>query len=309
MNLKAWLRLMRFPNLLIVALTQYLIYLFVFYLNFDLADLSPTLNSWEFALLVISTICIAAGGYIINDILDCEIDRINKPDRLIIGKEITRTKAKQSYLIIIFLGGIIALHLAIQTDNLPLFILYPIAVLLLYLYSKYFKKSFLIGNWIVGLFCAFVAGIVWVAELPSLKLYQIQEAQKAHYLERVLMFYLLFAFLSTTFRELVKDMEDIEGDRLEGCRTLPIVWSIEKGKWIAVGNALLLFLVVLWLGYYISNYTPLAQLVLAILAIQLPLLYSIIKTIRARTSSDFHSISQTLKIMMLLGLILLFWLA
>ena len=304
-----FLRLIRFPNLIIVALTQCLIYYLVFINNYQAFALDTALNTIQFFLLVISTLCIAAGGYIINDILDYDIDVINKPDQLIVGKQISIKAAKRLYLWSILLGFIISVYLAVVTQNLPLLFLYPTAVLLLYLYSKYFKKSFLVGNLIVSFFCAFVAGIVWVAERNSFLELQNITSIEAIYLTMILIFYLLFAFISTLFREIIKDIEDIEGDRIGNCHTLPIVLGIPKAKIISTLAAISLIAVLAYLLHQLwltSNYIA---IIFSFLAIFFPIFYALYKLYYAEHSKDFHYISQIAKLIMLMGLILLFLIA
>ncbi|MEM9849179.1 MAG: geranylgeranylglycerol-phosphate geranylgeranyltransferase [Bacteroidota bacterium] len=303
------IRLVRFPNLLIVAITQYLIYDLVFFDRYQQFSIHPSLDTWQLCLLVLSTLCIAAGGYIINDVLDYEIDLINKPDRLIIGRIIPIRTAKQLYYWSIALGFAISFYLALVTDNLPLLVLYPIAVALLYFYSRYFKKSFLTGNLIVAFFCAFVAGIVWVAERDGFTELTIASSETAAYLRTILLFYLLFAFISTLFREIIKDIEDIEGDRIGACTTLPIVLGLRRSKIICAAIALVLILLlfslirVLWVNtYYLA-------ILFAILFIFSPIIYALFKLYAAENSKDFGHISQIAKLIMLTGLIMLFLIA
>ncbi|MEN0050330.1 MAG: geranylgeranylglycerol-phosphate geranylgeranyltransferase [Bacteroidota bacterium] len=307
--MKAFFHLIRSPNLLIVALTQVLIYFIVFLPSFNAANITPDLDFLHLGLLIFSTICIAAGGYIINDILDLEIDQINKPEKTIIGNQISIKSANQLYWGSILLGFFISLYLAIKTNNLPLLSLYPTAVFLLFLYSKHFKKSILVGNIIVSIFCAFVAGIIWVAERHSFSIFQAKNAEAADYLQFVLLIYLGFAFLSTMFREIVKDLEDQEGDAVGNCKTLPIVVGTQAAKITAFffGLSLLAMLIylcqVLW---QMANYWALGFVVLAVC---LPILYSFYLLWKAKLPSDFHRISQLAKGMILMGLILLLLIA
>ncbi|MEM8528815.1 MAG: geranylgeranylglycerol-phosphate geranylgeranyltransferase [Bacteroidota bacterium] len=307
--MKIFLQLIRFPNLLIVALTQALIYFIVFFPNFRAIGVSPDLNVFHLGLLIFSTICIAAGGYIINDILDLEIDQINKPEKTIIGNQISIKRASQLYGLSILIGFIISLYLAIKTNNLPLLSLYPIAVFLLYLYSKYFKKSVLVGNIIVSLFCAFVAGIIWVAERNTFLILQQKNEEAADHLQFVLWIYLGFAFLATMFREIVKDLEDQEGDRIGNCRTLPIVAGTSTAKIIAFLFGIALFVMLAYLFQTLITLDRKLALLFLMLTLFSPLLYSFHLLRKAKLPNDFHRISQLAKIMMLMGLILLFLIA
>lgn len=307
--MKIFLQLIRFPNLLIVVLTQLLIYFIVFVPNFSVANITPDLDLLHLSLLIFSTVCIAAGGYIINDILDLEIDQINKPEKTIIGNQISIKNAHWLYWGSILLGFFISIYLAIKTNNLPLLSLYPIAVFLLFLYSKYFKKSVLIGNIIVSVFCAFVAGIIWVAERNSFLTFQTKNPEEADYLQLVLLIYLGFAFLATMFREIVKDLEDQEGDRIGNCRTLPIVAGIKTAKIVVFFFGIALLIILLYLCQVLWQMVNYWALGFIILAVFLPLFYSFYLLWKAKEQSDFHRISQLAKGIMLMGLILLFLIA
>jgi len=228
----SFLRLIRFPNLLIVILTQYLLEYLVLRPAIQDSSNSPLLDHFHFALLVFSTVIIAAGGYIINDIYDYKIDLINKPDQLIINKKISSKNAWIIYWSISIFGFLISLYLAFYVKNLPLVLIYPIAILLLFLYSKSLKKSVLVGNLIVALFCAFVPGIVLFAERETLmpsseyKEYCLTSELISNPAIQSFFFYILFAFISTLYREVIKDIEDVEGDKKNGCKTLPVfsIW-------------------------------------------------------------------------------------
>ncbi|MEL6987010.1 MAG: UbiA family prenyltransferase, partial [Bacteroidota bacterium] len=157
--MKSFLNLIRWKNLLLVAITQYAIRAIILLPCFKSEQILPHLNEWQFLSLVISTLLVAAGGYIINDYYDIEIDKINKPKQVIIGKKITKRMAIFIYSFITVIGLILSITLAIQLDKLILLPIYPTAVLLLFLYARNFKKLALIGNLIVA---AFTAGVLLI---------------------------------------------------------------------------------------------------------------------------------------------------
>jgi len=299
-------RLLRFPNLIIVAITQYLLQYLLIVPLIKQNGLVPDLDVLHFSLLVLSTMIIAAGGYIINDILDLPIDKINKPDQLIIEKKIPIPVAYWLYSGLTFLGFAISFYLAIHVQNLPLVLLYPSAVVLLFLYSKYFKQLVLIGNMVVSIFCAFVAGIVWFAERYTFDDLLQENKIAGERLQFILGLYLIFAFLSTMYREIVKDIEDRDGDMTYHCKTLPIVFGVNVAKWVAFAfGILLLSFLVLTSKQLIENQSYVAISFIWI-AIVLPLLFSFYKLSKAATNEDFHQISTIAKFIMLTGLILLF---
>ena len=304
-RLRAFLRLIRFPNLLIVVLTQYLIQYWLHIPYFEKAGLSPSLDHFRFALLVLDTVLIAAGGYIVNDLIDYDIDRINKAEQLIINKEITKKSAWRYYHVINVIGFIIALYIANHLHQIRLIFIFPLAVFLLSLYSKKLKQQVLTGNLVVALFCLFVPGVVIFSERATYAQMERYAPKSANELWIIVGGYLLFAFYSTMFREIVKDMEDMEGDRALGLKTLPIVWGINAAKRVAVFFGISLLAVLFpWLILSLKKIQYL-QLSYIIIAVALPSLYALFLLYQAKTKTDFHYISQLIKGIMLMGLVYL----
>lgn len=300
-----WLRFVRWPNLVIVALTQCLLQYLVMLPLLEQAGLSPLLDPIHFALLVLDTLLIAMGGYIINDLLDHRADLVNKPDKVFVGRHVSPTQGRYLYAGLNVLGFLIAGYLAIHVNNLGLLSIYPLAVWLLYLYSRYWKRLPLIGNLVVAAFCAFVAGVVWFAERESFADIAAQQPVLASRSAFLFGGYLLFAFLTTMYREIVKDLEDLEGDRAEGLRTLPVVAGTLAAK---IWAAAFLLPTLLALGFWMSMLwegQQRASLAFTLAAIVVPLLASGIFLVKARTKADYARLSRLVKWVMLAGLLLL----
>jgi 4-hydroxybenzoate polyprenyltransferase len=301
----SFLKLIRFPNLIIIVLTQYLLQYLILIPAFQEAELSPLLDHFHFTILVFSTVLIAAGGYIINDLEDYKIDLLNKPEKVIINQFISKKNAWKLYWGISLFGFSISLYLAIYVKNLPLIFIYPTAIFFLFIYSKSLKKSVLWGNIIVSIFCAFVAGIVIFAERENVWLLNYDNLIAGNKVVELFGFYLLFAFFSTMFREIIKDLEDEDGDRKNGCRTLPIVFGKTAAKWVGIffGNILLLILGY-WLFLRKENGFDFGFSYLLI-GIVFPLIFSIAKLFLAKTKKEFHLLSQISKYIMLSGILYL----
>lgn len=299
------IQLFRPVNLLIVAITQFFLQYFVLVPALSEINLSPSLDFIHFSLLVISTVLVAGGGYIVNDILDYEADIINKPENVVINKSLNKTKGWTIYWITTFLGGIIALYLANQVDNLLLFFIYPVAVLLLYLYSLNFKKKPIIGNLVVSTFCAGVAGLVLFAEREQFYNINYVQQEIKFQLATIFLGYIIFAFISTFLREVVKDIEDIEGDQMIGAETFPVKYGIKKAvKLTIVFNLLLLagvLISAIWLWIY-EEYISSLFLCIFILPV---VIYLNILLFKSKSKKDFSRTSTLIKVVMLFGLILL----
>ncbi len=297
---KYFISILRPINLSIVALSQLAVYFLFIAPLFTEYNIDRQLCTGLIWLFILDTVLIAAGGYIINDIKDIHTDRINKVTKTYLGPDkISLKTAWYYYAFIVVTGGIIAYYIAVSIGKPLLLIIYPIAVIMLYFYSTRWKMRPLTGNIVVSLFCAFVPGIIWYAESDGMSTLHDQSPSW------VLLFgaYILFGFLITLVREIVKDLEDIEGDKYAGHRTLPIAVGPERAKSLAVFTAILLissygfWLLALWRAGYIYS------LVLVILCVLLPTLYVITILSSSRTKADFSRISQYLKVIMLVSLI------
>jgi len=305
--LKNFLRFIRFPNLIIVGLTQYLMRYCILQPFYSQLNIAPSLDAFHFFLLVLTTMLIAAGGYVINDIYDYDIDKINKPDKVFVGRIFGLRKAWRMYAWLNIAGIAIALYVAWRVGDMRLALLFPAAAVPLWLYSRQLKKTALMGNVVVSLFCALVALLVLFAERNALL--QITQTNKEYgeYVFYLFWGYAAFAYLSTMFREIVKDMEDVEGDTAQGCRTMPVIWGIPAAKNIAGGFGLALaatvFMLMRW-QWQNFDWHWLGMLYTFVL-IFVPILLALLLLSFAKSKADMHRLSGFLKLIMLTGLLYL----
>jgi 4-hydroxybenzoate polyprenyltransferase len=271
--IQSLLKLTRFWNLLIIGLAQY------FTAFFLIGARTKVFFDFDFFLLCTSTVFIAAAGYIINDYYDVKIDFINKPDRVVVGKSITRRYAILFHVILSGLGTLIGFYLSLQ-----IFAYNVLSVFLLWLYSNSLKRLPFIGN-------------LTVALLTGLSIYLVEVYYRAD--SSTVLIYAVFSFFMTLVREIIKDMEDLKGDNTFGCRTLPILMGIRKTKQIIYVVLVLFSITVLVLNHVFASLYIHYFLVLLFA----PLLWLVNRLIRADTTKDYAWLSNFCKLIMLLGIL------
>jgi 4-hydroxybenzoate polyprenyltransferase len=290
---------------MIVAVTQILIYHQLLNQTFKRYSISGTFNSFEFVLFVFTTLLVTASGYIINDIYDIETDRINKPDKRIIDVHLSLSSAWKIYFSMILTGALISFYLAVQRNDLFYWFIYPAAVFLLFGYSRWFKGIPYLGNILVSLFCAAVPGIFFLSEASVLKELKIRDLTSFLPLHNLLLAYVLFAFLTNLYREIVKDLQDETGDKLTNIQTAAVYFGKKNTKIMALFTALITSMVITF-SFSQSIFSNIPYLfILQILLIQTPLSISIIKIIQAKDDKAFRNVGLWIKLIMINGLILI----
>lgn len=295
--IKDFLLLIRWPNIFFIVITQCLFY---FALVPSIApNLFTSKSIFLFSLLVTSSVLIAAAGYVINDYFDVKIDAINKPEKVIIGKRIKRRWAIFFHLLLSAIGLGTSIYVARYT-GMWIAIANLCCIFLLWIYSIKFKKELAIGNFIIAALTAWVIFSVYIFVIGYYGNAIVVESPK---LLKYAMLYAGFAFIVTIIREVIKDMEDTEGDRLYHANTMPIAWGIPTSKvftavWIIVCIGLLISIA----GYaVVIGYWWITIYIMALLIS--PFLYLLFKLRKASSSKDYHSLSSLIKIIMLLGIL------
>lgn len=256
-------------------LAQYFTAIFLIEKN----DWVSTLKDHRLFLLSLSTVLIAAAGYIINDYYDVKIDLINKPERVVVGKVLKRRVAMFAHTFLnvtgIALGALLSWPIALLNFTSALF---------LWLYSNQLKRMPLIGNLVV----AFLTGLsIYIVAI----LFYVNNS--------AVMAYSLFAFSFTLIREIIKDIEDLKGDKTFGCKTLPIVLGVRKTKWVIYTLSILTVVV---LGFLAKAFIG-DQLTIMSMLLSLPLGYLSYKLSKADTTRQFGRLSTYCKIIMLFGIL------
>lgn len=306
MGVHPFLRLVRWPNLLIVAVTQYSLQYLVLAPALQAAGRSPTLDHFHFFLLVLDTLLVTAAGYIVNDLLDLPSDLVNKPEKVFINRHFSLWQGYVIYSALVLAGLFLAWHLALHVGHPAQVLLYPVAVVLLWLYSLQFKKWPLWGNIVVSLFVSFVAGIVLFAEREAMAGLLASGVAPIQDTAWVFAGYLLFAFFSTLCREIVKDMEDLDGDRLRQAMTLPARYGLGVAKCWALASGVILLALLAVLARHLAGLGLWASFLYLVVALAVPTAAALLLIYRAKGKRAYGKASLLLKYIMLAGLILLF---
>ena len=292
--MRPYLAILRPNNILLTLFTQGVFMIAASrtsYFNIDWSNII-----WPESVLIILTCCLtAAGGDIINDLFDVETDHINRPNKRILKRDISHKAAIVYYITLTALGQICGYYAGLGIG------LFASAIaVLLYFYSSDLKAMGLPGNSLI----AFMSGsVIYIASRG------IHEIHSAYFAE-----YAFLAFLLTMARELVKDAEDIEGDKEQGCETFPILYGTRKTN--ILSNVILALIVIfLVTAAYLLSIEPFfnvkstieihrfvypAFLVLALVPMILKSMWMIGK---ANNKRDYKKISKWLKLTMLVGLI------
>lgn len=268
---ESFLRLTRAWNLLIIVFAQY-------FTAFFLAQ-ADVFRDLELFLLSLSTVLIAAGGYVINDYYDVKIDYVNNPERVVVGKTIHRRFAILLHIALSALGFFIGLLVSWKLALVNIF-----SISMLWFYSNLLKRLPFIGNFAVALLTGASIAIL-------LFLYDTNVV--------MILIYALFSFFMTLVREIIKDMEDLKGDNTYGCKTLPIVWGIRKTK-ITLYLLIFIFLVtVVIINHYYVN----LEIIYFVMLLFVPMAWLVMRLARADTKKDYGWLSSFCKVIMLLGIL------
>ncbi|MDA0193448.1 MAG: geranylgeranylglycerol-phosphate geranylgeranyltransferase [Bacteroidetes bacterium] len=270
------LRLSRIPNLIIITLTQYLTAVFLFHLGDHVMDV---LTDHRFFLLSLSTVMIAAAGYMINDYYDTKIDYVNRPKKVIVGRILDRRLVLMLYNLFNSFGVLIGLYLSWQIAAVHIF-----SSFLLWLHSNQLKRMPLLGNLVIGVLAGFSLLIVNI-----------------YYLEFNLLVvtYSFFAFFINVAREILKDLEAIKGEEKFGSQALPIVLGMRKTKkfvYFLITISAIGLTAFLW---RVNNHTLIAYFILLI-----PFFgYFTILLIKADTQQKFAFLSDLINFIMITGIL------
>jgi len=263
-------------------------------------DVDTALNHLDFIMLMMATLSIAAAGYILNDVYDLEVDRINKPSKVLVSRKISVGKANMWYNLLNGIGLLCGLYVAYRVDKLSFVAIFVITILLLKVYNSGLKKLPLIGNILISVMVSVSILIVGVFDL--IPMVNEENGVKQYLAFKILIDYAIFAFMFMLLREIVKDIEDVNGDRVEKMKTIPILLGRRRAKNLVFALSFVpLILVTLYSFDNYSNYPFILAYMLIL--VSMPLLYFMTKIIYAKHKEDYIFASRLLKWIMLLGML------
>ncbi len=307
------LKLVRVQNLFIVALTMVLMRYAIIEPILSILPFSALgsteaesmvlqLNWYDFMILVLSTVFITAAGYVINDYFDIKTDLVNR-GKVIVGTLVSRRKAMMWHNILNALGIAGGFYVSYKIGYFWLGIFFLLVSGLLYFYSATYKRQLLVGNIIVSLLTAAVPFMVVVFDMAPVYAYYSQIASNMPSLTILLYWvggFSVFAFLVSLTREIVKDMEDFEGDRAYGSNSLPVAMGLRGAKIVSVSLVASIVLLLLYVWYFHLN--DLVTILYISASLILPLAIAVYFIIKGRDQRDFNIASLWIKIVMLSGI-------
>lgn len=303
------MRLVRWSNLLFLAALVWVMEKWVATPILVKAAFGEQLPGYLLLLIILATVLIAAGGYVINDYFDVKIDRINRPDEVIVTRSISKPAAMRLSIILSGIGIACGIALAVVLKSLTIGILFVLIPGLLWFYSSSYKRLFMIGNLIIALLAGVTPIVVAMTNVAVLQLrYEtiLPYTTLVHDIYAWLGGFALFAFLLTWIREIIKDMQDQMGDRELECHSMPVVWGEKWTKVFVTGLIVITLVIIGHLWWHIlpfpTAWTNLSTRYIA-LGIVTPLLCSVWLLWSAKIPSDYKVCQQVVKFTMLIGML------
>ena len=303
------MRLVRWSNLLFLAALIWLMEKWVAVPILDKAAFGEQMPWYVLLLLMLATVLIAAGGYVINDYFDVKIDRINRPDELIVTRTVSKPTAMRLSIGLSATGMVCGLVLALLLRSMTFAVLFIIVPGLLWFYSSSYKRLFMVGNLTISLLAALTPMMVAMANVAVLQLRYaaiLPYTTLVHDIYAWLGGFALFAFLLTWIREIVKDMQDQMGDRELECHSMPVVWGDMWTKVFVTALIVLTLAVIGHLWYHVlpfdRGWSSLSTRYI-LFGIVTPLIGSLGLLWAAKIPSDYKTCQQLVKFTMLLGML------
>ncbi|MBS1761236.1 MAG: geranylgeranylglycerol-phosphate geranylgeranyltransferase [Bacteroidetes bacterium] len=296
----AFLKLVRLPNLVFIALAQ-ILFQYCIYSPLYKGQI-PQSDTYHFIFLVLASVFIAAAGYILNDYFDINIDEVNKPKKMVVDKIISRRWAIVWHLALSSLGVICSFLAFPFLQKWYLIVANLFCIALLWFYSTNFKKQLLVGNIVISVLTGWTILVVFFSKVNFIDAFGGGNIVHDK-LFKLAIQYTAFAFIISLVREAIKDLEDMHGDAAYQCKTMPIVWGVNVTKvyiavWLTVLLALLFSVVV-----YVLQFQWWFAIIYVLAAVIVPLILVFSHLKSSRTQQDYHRLSNIVKLSMFTGVL------
>lgn len=300
-----FLRLIRYKNLIMVLLTMVL----TKYALIHSISQSSFLSTSIFAIVCLSILCLTAAGYIVNDILDVKADLVNKPEKVFIGTSISIKKAWVLYSFLSVIGILCCVYV-LHSQQLSYHYLtaYVGTSLLLLLYSSHLKKLPVIGNLLIAGFCATIIYILYLLDDTNEQVHGFWNNFNKIFgdivLHVMIVYYIVFSFITTLIREMIKDIEDVDGDYTMKMKTLPILIGRKRARNAVIGLSLVfILLLLLVIKSFLEASDGIILGLYFLVFILFPFVYFTYLLWSARTKKQFHFLSNLMKLILFFGIL------
>lgn len=301
-----YIKLLRIPNLVFIAAIQLLMYFCVLTPILGVYGLTPAMSVTELMLLVISSVLIAGGGYVINDYFDMKIDEINHPFTRVVGKTLTRHQAMVFYQVLSVMGTLTGLYLCFKAHSITYVFVYLMVLGLLWFYSSTYKRQLVLGNFIVAFLAAMVPFIVGLFEIRFMDV-NYTPSEDTRFIGNLVITWMggfgICAFLWTFIREIVKDMEDEKGDRELECHTFPVVLGFARTKVVVFVSLAITLGICAYFTFYLIPFDDPFTYRYYILGIVIPSFFFVYILASAKKKADYKLASTVLKMIMVVGML------
>lgn len=301
----SFLKLIRWTNLLIILISMLFTLLLVIRPILGIHGFELGLGVWPFSMLLVATLLIAMGGYLINDFYDMNADSVNKPGKNLVGRKYPVYIADIMYWFFTIGGVLAGMLLSWWIGHLNYSLIFVFSAGLLWFYASRYQCQPLVGNVVVAFLSALSFGLVWIFELFALSsqtesLGQLQASFGL--VNRMMGIYISFAFLVSLLREIVKDVEDIKGDDRFGCRTFAVVYGVRKSTMLAIVIAGIGLFASFCFQYYffqLEYYLLFSYFFL----VDLLFLWIVFRLKKASGTPDYANLSMIIKFLMIAGIL------
>jgi len=301
-----YLKLIRFPNLVIIALIQYVMRYCVIQPILGINKMELQLSKLDFFFLVFSTLCMVAAGYVINDYFDTKGDRLNRR-QVIVGNTISRRAALSLHSILNVVSIVLGGYVSYRIGHWQFVLIFFMASGLLWFYSTTYKYYFVLGSFIVSLLTALIPFMVVVYEIPVLNKEYARILIASHTNFNYLFYWVgafsFFCFMGMFIGQFIRDLGAICGDKEINRRSLPLVIGLQPAKWVIVSltSLLCVAMVVLWYMFLNDSIDPITPWYFGVVII-LPLIWLCVKVLRFNPSQSIKSCVRLLRWVLLAGI-------